>query len=262
MPIPFRLLAVSSTLALTLSPLLAMAPVNVAEDSANQGMYGGGWNDGTGGDNGFLPWKMVSRAHGDESFAGHYLAHKGEHPSVEAITTDRAFALFANGHGYEESVAFRGIAIPIEPGDHFSFDILHGPFIQKGAADDSRPGEVGVAYRAGNANESVDDAEAGARLVFFAREGSPNYLITDSETAFDTGIPITKEALSLTLTLVDADTYDLEIISLRDNQVTLLEGRKFGGDSGKSIDSLAFFNRNAETHDFSFNNFQLSRQTH
>jgi hypothetical protein len=239
--------------------LRAQSQVNVGEDQANQGMYSGGWNEGSGGDNGFFAWKMASKSDGEESFAGHYLGKKGEQPGVEVITTDRVFALFANGRGYEESAAFRGIAVPLEPGDNFTIELLHGPFQQKGEEDDPAPGEVGVSYRTGNADSSVADIDAGARLRFFAREGSPNYLINDSEQEFDTGIPITQEALALTLTLVDADTYDLEVINLRDNSVKLLEGRKFGGAAGAPLESLAFFNRNAETHDFFFNNFQLSR---
>jgi hypothetical protein len=239
--------------------LLAQSQVNVGEDQANQGMYNGGWNDGSGGDNGFFAWKMVSKSDGEGSFAGHYLGKKGEQAGVEVITTDRVFSLFANGRGFEESVAFRGIAVPLEPGDNFTVEILHGPFEQKGEEDDPAPGEIGVSYRTGNADGSVGDVDTGARLRFFAREGAPNYLITDSEAEFDTGLPITQEALALTLTLVDADTYDLEVINLRDNSVKLLAGRKFGGEAGAPIESLAFFNRNAETHDFFFNNFQLSR---
>lgn len=243
----------------TTSVALAIAQVNVADDDANQGMYGGGWNDGSGGDNGFFAWKMVSKSDGEGSFAGHYLGKKGEQAGVEAITTDRVFALFANGRGYEESVAFRGISVPLEPGDNFSFDILHGPFDQKGEEDDPAPSEVGVAYRTGNDSGSVGDAVAGARLKVFAREGSPNYLVSDAETEFDTGIPITAGALSLTVTLRDADTYDLEVINLRDQTTKLFKGRKFGGAAGAPIQSLAFFNRNSEATDFFFNNFQLSR---
>lgn len=244
------------------SPLVsaqALTQVNVGEDQANQGMYNGGWNQGSGGDNGFFAWKMVSKSDGEGSFAGHYLGKLGEKPEVAPITTDRVFALFANGKSYEESAAFRGIAVPLEPGDNFTFEIVHGPFQQKGEQDDPAPGEAGVAYRTGNADGSVGDIETGARLRFFAREGSPNYLINDNEKEFDTGIPITQEALAVTLTLVDADTYDLEIINLEDKSVKLLEGRKFGGEAGAPVQSLAFFNRNAETHDFFFNNFQLSR---
>ena len=55
----------------------ALTQVNVGEDQANQGMYSGGWNDGSGGDNGFFAWKMVSKADGEGSFAGHYLGKKG-----------------------------------------------------------------------------------------------------------------------------------------------------------------------------------------
>ncbi len=237
----------------------AVAQVNVADDDANQGMYGGGWNDGSGGDNGFFAWKMVSKSDGEGSFAGHYLGKKGEQSGVEAITTDRVFALFANGRGFEESVAFRGISVPLEPADNFSFDILHGPFQKKGDQDDPALGEVGVAYRTGNAQGSVEDAKVGARLLFFAREGAPNYLVTDTETEFDTGVPISDEAVSLTITIKDMDTYDLEVISLRDQSRKLFEGRKFGGEAGQPVQSLAFFNRDAEANDFFFNNFQLSR---
>ena len=241
------------------APSWALTQVNVGEDQANQGMYNGGWNVGSGGDNGFFAWKMVAKADGEESFAGHYLGKVSERSELAPITTDRVFSLFANGKSYEESVAFRGIAVPLEPGDNFTFEIVHGPFQQKGDTDDPAPSEVGVTYRTGNADGAVTDIETGARLRFFAREGAPNYFITDSEQEFDTGIPITQEAVALTLTLVDPDTYDLEVINLKDNSVQLIEGRKFGGQSGAPIESLAFFNRNAETHDFSFNNFQLSR---
>ena len=240
-------------------PAWALTQINVGEDQANQGMYNGGWNPGSGNDNGFFGWQFASKADGEGSFAGRYLGKLSEKSEVAPITTDRVFALFANGKSYEESAAFRGIAIPLEPGDNFTFEILHGPFQQKGEQDDPAPSELGVTYRTGNASETIADIETGSRLRFFAREDSPNYLITDSEKEFDTGVPITQEALALTLTMVDADTYDLEIINLKDKSVKLLEGRKFGGVAGAPIQSLAFFNRNAEAHDFFFNNFQLSR---
>lgn len=237
----------------------ALTQLNVGEDQANQGMYHGGWNVGSGGDNGFFAWKMVSQAEGEGSFAGHYLGTVAEKPEVAPITTDRVFALFANGKSFAESAAFRGIAIPLEPGDNFTFEILHGPFEPKDEQDDPAPGEVGVTYRTGQADGSVGEIDLGARLRFFAREGAANYLIKDREQEFDTGIPITQEALALTLTLVDADTYDLEVINLRDQSVNLLAGRKFGGEAGTPVQSLAFFNRHAGRHDFYFNNFQLSR---
>ena len=248
-----------SVLVALVVPVWALTQVNVGEDQANQGMYSGGWNPGSGNDNGFFGWQFAAKSDGEGSFSGHYLGKVGERSELSPITTDRVFSLFANGKSYEESVAFRGIAVPLEPGDNFTFEIVHGPFQQKGDQDDATPSEVGVTYRTGNADSAVTDIETGARLRFFAREGSPNYFITDSETEFDTGIPITQEAVALTLTLVDADTYDLEVINLKDKSVKLIEGRKFGGQAGAPVESLAFFNRNAETHDFSFNNFQLSR---
>lgn len=256
---PHRIVVFCCATAALAAPVWSLSQINVGEDQANQGMYNGGWKDDTGGDNGFFVWKMVSKSGGEGSFAGHYLGKLAENPEVAPITSDRVFSLFANGKSYEESAAFRGIAVPLEKGDNFTFEILHGPFRPKGEQDDPAPGEVGVTYRTGNANAAIGDIETGARLRFFAREGSPNYLINDSEKEFDTGIPITQEALALTLTLVDVDTYDLEVINLRDKSVKLLEGRKFGGEAGAPVQSLAFFNRNGEAHDFFFNNFQLSR---
>ena len=256
---PFRSALLLAALLCPAVSAPALTQVNVGEDQANQGMYNGGWNVGSGGDNGFFAWKMAAKSDGEGSFAGHYLGKLGEKPELAPITTDRVFALFANGRGYEESAAFRGLAVPLEPGDNFTLEFVHGPFQPKGGEDDPLPGEVGVAYRTGQADGSVAEIDTGARLRFFAREGSPNYLITDREQEFDTGIPVTREALALTLTLVDADTYDLEVIDLKDNSVQRLEGRKFGGEADAPIQSLAFFNRDAEAHDFFFNNFQLSR---
>jgi len=251
-------LRIFSVVAVT-SAAFAAGQVNIGDDDADQGMYNAAWRDGTGGDNGFFPWKIVVKAEGEGSFAGNYLAKKSEKPEIAPIANDRAFALFANGKSYEEVVAFRGVSVPLEPGDNFSFDIRHGAFIPKSEQDDSTPSEVGVTYRTGNTNGSVADASTGARLKFFAREGSPNYLIADAEKEFDTGIPITQEAVALTLTMVDDETYDLEVINLNDQSVKLFEKRKFGGEAGGAINSVAFFNRNAETHDFCFNNFQLMR---
>ena len=247
------------SVSLIVSGAFAASQVNIGDDDADQGMYNGAWRDGTGGDNGFFPWKIVAKADGEGSFAGNYLAKKSEKPEIAPIATDRAFALFANGKSYEEVVAFRGVSVPLEPGDNFSFDIKHGAFVPKSEQDDATPSEVGVTYRSGNANESIADAATGARLRFFAREGSPNYLISDAEKEFDTGIPITQESVALTLTMVDDDTYDLEVINLNDQSVKLFEKRKFGGEAGGAINSVAFFNRNAETHDFCFNNLQLMR---
>ena len=241
------------------SGAFAASQVNIGDDDADQGMYNGAWRDGTGGDNGFFPWKIVAKADGEGSFAGNYLAKKSEKPEIAPIATDRAFALFANGKSYEEVVAFRGVSVPLEPGDNFSFDIKHGAFVPKSEQDDATPSEVGVTYRTGNTSDSVADAATGARLKFFAREGSPNYLIADAEKEFDTGIPITQESVALTLTMVDDNTYDLEVINLNDQSVRLFEKRKFGGEGGGAINSVALFNRNAETHDFCFNNFQLMR---
>lgn len=238
--------------------------INIADDDADQGMYGGtSWDEGSGGDNGFFAWKFATKcepaATGGGGFAGRCFVGKQDHEGLEAITAGRAFALFANGQGAEKSVAFRGIAAPLEPGDNFSVDILASALAKEGAAPRGAPGEAGVVYRAGGATGSVADLADGARLKFYARADKPNYLIDDSEKEFDTGIPAGKGPLSLTLTVVDADTYDLEVIGLRDHSRKLIERRKFGGPSGQPVNGLAFLAKDCEGGDFFFNNLRLNR---
>ena len=62
---PFWRRLISAALALfPFASAWALTQLNVGEDQANQGMYGGGWNVGSGGDNGFFAWKMVSKSEG------------------------------------------------------------------------------------------------------------------------------------------------------------------------------------------------------
>lgn len=231
--------------------------INIADDDADQGMYGGRWEDGSGNDNGFFAWKLESKTDGDESFAGHCLSQKQDHEGLGAITGGRAFALFANGRGREESCAVRGIAAPLEPGDNFSVDIFRAPFAKDG--DSPQGGAAGIVYHAAGKAASAEAASQAARLKFFALADKPNYLISDSEKEFDTGIPASGQALALTLTVVDADTYDLEVIGLRDHSRKLIEHRKFGGPSGQPVNGLAFLAKDCEGGDFFFNNLRLNR---
>ncbi|MFM7373564.1 MAG: hypothetical protein ACKO39_00205, partial [Chthoniobacterales bacterium] len=63
----------------------AASQVNIGDDDADQGMYNTAWRDGTGGDNGFFPWKIVAKTDGEGSFAGNYLAKKSEKPEIAPI---------------------------------------------------------------------------------------------------------------------------------------------------------------------------------
>lgn len=231
--------------------------INIADDDADQGMYGGSWEEGSGGDNGFFAWKFESKTDGEESFAGHCLSEKKDHEGLDAITSGRAFALFANGRGHEESFAVRGIAAPLEPGDNFSVDIFRGPFEK--ADNASLGGEAGVVYHAAGKDASAAAANGSARLKFYARAGAPNYLISDAESEFDTGIPVSAQAVALTLTVGDGDTYDLEVIGSGDHARKLIEHRKFGGPAGRPVNGLMFFAKDSEGGDLFFNNLRLNR---
>lgn len=63
----------------------------------------------------------------------------------------------------------------------------------------------------------------------------------------------------MTVTLTGADTYDLEIQTLKDKKVTKLPGRKL--KSGEPIQSMAIFDRNGEKYDAFFNQLQVARES-
>ena len=75
----------------------------------------------------------------------------------------------------------------------------------------------------------------------------------------DSGIGVADAGVSVTVTVTGADTYDLEIQTLDDKNVSKLPGRKFS-ESG-DVESMAVFNRNSEKHDVYFNQFQISRES-
>lgn len=103
----------------------------------------------------------------------------------------------------------------------------------------------------------MDDYKSGARVEFSAVAGKKNYQAVDGGSDADTGVPVTDSGVSVSITLTDADTYDLEITTLGDKKTTTLKGRKLAGSSGGSIESFCITNRNGEKSDGFFNGFQI-----
>ena len=233
----------------------AKEPVS-AKDDAAQGAYGGGWNE-AGGGSGFGDWKFQEIHGSNDSYAGHLIADSGTNPEIAAIAPNgKAFGLYANGIEFESASASRAFSTPLKPGDTFSFQMMNGLIEQKGTADSPAAGSIGLTLRNGNAADSPDDYNKGARFEIINLKGLPNYQVYDGETTHDTGVVYSDQGITVTVTLTGADTYDLEITRLADKATTKLKGRKLGGSG--SIGSLCIFDRNGEKADGFFNHFTVS----
>jgi hypothetical protein len=254
---------VAPLLAALLCPVLAMAErINSAEDDTGHSGYDGGWNDGVNPGIGFGPWvQKVSGMGPNDSHAGFFMGFTDRQDDLDHIAVGgRALGIFANGLHYEVAAAFRAFDQPLGPGDAFSLAIEGSDFYRKFDSDDSRPGAVGFALRTGNAQEMAEDYEAGMRMKFARVEGEQTYQVFDGEEATDTGVSVTDKGVMVTVVLTGPDTYDLEITTMEDNNLTKLEGRKLAGDAGATLDSFAVFNADGERGDAYFNSFQVSKE--
>ena len=231
----------------------------LAEDDASNAAYKDRWTS-SGAGLGFRDWTLRTlKAEKGESNAGFFIADKSRHKELGGVAIrDRAFGLYANGNGFEIAAAFRPLKKPLAVGQTFSFLLQHGPFEKKFAQDDPAKGSIGLTLRSGNACENVADYHKAARFEFGCYDGSPTYRIFDGGTEPDTGIALTAGGLSVSLTLVSADTYDLEITTLADKKTTVFPGRKLGGTTGEKIESFCAFDRNGEKSDAYFNGFQIT----
>ena len=233
----------------------AKEPVGAATDDAGQPAYGSSWNT-SGGGSGFGEWKFQQRAEGSDAYAGTFIADNSTNPEMQPIGLNgKAFGLYANGPDFEAAAAFRAFLTPLQVGDTFSFRMLNVPIEQKGATDSPAGGSIGLTLRNGNAADSHDDYNKGARFEIANIKGTPTYQVYDGQSDRDTGVAYTDKGIVVTVTLTGADTYDLSITSLGDKQTKKLSGRKLGGSG--AIESFCIFDRNGEKADGFFNNFQV-----
>ena len=230
----------------------------LAEDDSADPAYATGWKS-EGGGTGFGNWTFQTAVAGNgETFAGFFIGNRDSNSDMaRAAIRSKAFGLFANGIGFEVATAFRPLKKPLMAGQTFSFLMKHGPFEKKSDADDTASASIGLTLRNGNASGGIDDYNKGVRFEFGCYVDQKNYQIYDGGSEHDTGIPLTDAGLSVSLTMVTADTYDLEITTLADKKTITLEGRKLGGDAGGKIESFCIFDRNGEKNDGFFNGFQV-----
>ena len=253
-------LAISASLAVTINT--RAESIVIAEDEASQSAYGGSWDNSKNGGSGFSSWSLTTEGNDNDRHSGFFIADTKNNPDLNGVAKgDKAFGFFANGPGFEQAVAYRGFEKPLQTGDSFSFMMENGQFEKKFDKDDPTPGSVGVVLRSGNANSAAADYNKDALFEFGYYMGKSNYQIYDGSGAdkADSGVPFTDAGVSVTVTITGADTYDLEIQTLKDKNLTKLPGRKLS--SSGAVQSMAMFDRNGEKNDVFFNQFQVARDS-
>ena len=252
------------TLALCLALLCTLVradQTNVAEDDASQGAYDGGFDSGKNAGSGFGEWKMTNEGSEEKRHSGFFIATTANNPELNGIAkNDKAWGIFANGTGFEQGVAYRAFAAPLAVGDSFSFMMENGKIEKKFETDDAATGSVGLTLRTSNATDSPADYNKDSVFEFGYYEGKDNYQIFDGtgEDKADSGVAFTDSGVVVTVTITGEDTYDLEIQTAADKNLTKLPGRKFS--KAGPITSLAIFNRDGEKTDGFFNALQVARE--
>jgi hypothetical protein len=241
---------------------IAYAESNIiAEDDASNSAYGGGWGNGANGGHGFGAWALASESKGGEkSYAGFFVADTGQNPTLKGPARNgKAFGMFDNGAGFEQTVAFRSFGKPLQVGDSFSFMMENGPFEKKFNQDDPTPGSIGLTLRSTTANSSVADYNKDVVFEFGFYQGRDDYQIFDGTENADSGVALADGGVSVTVTITGPGTYDLEIETLKDKKLTKLPGRKLKNNS--PVASFAIVDRNGEKYDAFFNQFQVSHES-
>ena len=224
-------------------------------DTASAAAYGSDWKEGAGATEGWEGWVLRANGNPDKkSYAGFYLAKQEEKSGSASVATEgKSFAIFADGEGFQESAAFRGLAKPLEVNQTFSVDLVTPvPKSNSGST-----GSIGLTLRNGKKADGPGDYNAGARFELTALEGQANYQVFDGSQPSDSGLAVTPAGLRVEFTLKTPDAYDLKLYPLSGGSPVDLKDRKLGGNPGSPLESLAIFNRDSEQNAF-FNRLRLN----
>ena len=112
----------------------------------------------------------------------------------------------------------------------------NGKIEKKFETDDPATGSIGLTLRTSNASDSPDDYNKDSVFEFGYYEGKENYQIFDGtgEDKADSGVAFTDSGVIVTVTITGEDTYDLEIQTAADKNLTKLPGRKFSKPRARS----------------------------
>lgn len=221
-------------------------------DSASDPVYEKGWTEGQTAGQAFSPWLLRQEDQGNKkSFSGFFLARQSEKPAILPLASgEKAWAMFANGEGFEQACASRPLEKPLEVGQTLLVDLIS-------PQPSSEDGASGFTLRTGKSLGGPQDYNQGARFEWVALKTKPTYQIVDGQNQLESGLAVNSDGVRVELTLRSADTYDLKLTPLTGGKPTEFKDRKLGGAPGSPIESITLFNRNSET-DFFFNNLRLN----
>jgi hypothetical protein len=255
-----------------LAPMAAAQSYIAGEDEAFYDAYKDGWQTGDWSGRGFKDWRLFAPEYsteGEEQYVGFFIANvETEEDLGESAREGRAFGIFANGTGFEETVAFRAFDRPLANGDVFSLLFEFDGFGNKFERDADAISSVGIALRLEETAADLSELSRGRAMVLAVIEGLSTYQILDADGRFNTRVFIDEAGIEVGITAGEADRYSLQITTLSDKVVHHFPDRRIhlpdpseeAGEEAPSIKSFALFNLNGGVNNAYFGAFQLSRQ--
>ena len=244
-----------------------------AEDEAFYDAYHDGWQTGDWSGRGFGQWRLFApeyAAADQEQYVGFFIAEaSNEADLAQTAREGKAFGIFANGTGFEETVAFRAFENPLNEGDVFSLRFEFDGFISKFDRDSEKIASVGIALHQQSEINDLSDLSTGRAVVLAVIEGLSTYQILDAEARYNTRVFLDPEGVEVGVTLRADGYYDLQLTTLSDKVVHHFERRMLKQDAPKvgetvtanpKLSSFALFNLNGGKSNAYFGAFQISRQ--
>lgn len=264
---------------LLILPLLACGQSYIAsEDEAFYDAYSDGWTTGDNGGRGFGEWRLLAPEYlseDAEQYAGFFIADASVEADLAGSAREgRAFGIFANGTGFEETVAFRPFDRPLGVGDVFSMRFEFDGFAKKFEGDSGEGvSSVGVALRTRSEAADLEALARGRAVVLALIEGLSTYQILDADGRHNTRVFLDPEGVELGFTLRDDLRYDLQLTTLSDQVAHHFKGRRLLTESsaeateppeasreGSIPEAFAIFNLNGGRYNVYSGAFQISRK--
>lgn len=209
-----------------------------ASDDASDAVYdSNNWPNTSNGGTGFGAWTLTTKDN-NLSTGGFFVGS-----SSEIDTDGRAWGMYANNS--DLSTGVRAFSNPLLIGDVFSIS-MDNSNVQSG-------GTVGFGLQ----NSSDENL-----FEFFFVGGATQYTVNDGNGASPVSQDFTTQGLKLYFVLTGIDSYQLTIVDLNANDVTVYDGTLFNPSGGQTVSQVRLFNANAgagSTHNLYFNS--LSVQT-
>ncbi|MDG1242124.1 MAG: hypothetical protein P8R37_06750 [Opitutae bacterium] len=259
-------------LALSVSSVAAQSFI-AGEDEAFYEAYNDGWRTGDWSGRGFGQWRLFAPEYAaaeEEQYVGFFIAYADKETDLAQTAREgKAFGIFANGTGFEETVAFRAFEQPLNVGDVFSLRFEFDGFNNKFERDSEKTSSVGVAMHLQTEINDSSELSEGRALVLAVIEGLSTYQILDADARFNTRVFLDSEGVEVGVTIGAAGRYDLQLTTLSDHVMHHFIGRTLKQAESKKggavkldpqLNGFALFNLNGGKKNAYFGAFQISRQ--